>query len=68
MKINQESADLILSEMNSQTKKYGIFTVVTYDTKEMAFNPPLQDFITNFDKLLGDMQGVTAEVLRIINH
>ena len=71
VKINQESADLILSEMNSQTKKYGIFTEVHYgETVEvgMVFTPDKNFFIQAFDKLLLDMQSVTAEVLRIINH
>lgn len=70
VKINQESADLILSEMKNQNKKYGIYTVVSYDTKEngMSFNPAKTEFLTQFDKILIDMQSVTAEVLRIINH
>lgn len=70
MKINQESAELILIEMKNQNKKYGIYTVVSYDTKEngMSFNPAKAEFLTQFDKVLVDMQSVTAEVLRVINH
>lgn len=30
VKINQESADLILAEMSKEPKKYGITTAVTY--------------------------------------
>lgn len=72
VKINQESADLILVEMSKPVdqKKYGITTVVNYDTREngMSFNPTKTEFLTQFDKVLQDMQSVTAEVLRIINH
>ena len=51
-------------------KKYGITTVVNYASKEdgMSFNPARLEFISNFDKIIQDMQNVTAEVLRIINH
>lgn len=47
VKINQDSADLILNEM-STTKKYSIQTTVTFDTKEngLSFNPTKQEFFT----------------------
>ena len=69
VKINQESADLILHEMTN-TKKYNIQTTVSYDTKEngLTFNPTKQDFFSHFDKILQDMLGVTADVVRVINH
>jgi hypothetical protein len=43
--------------MKERDKKYGIFTVVSYDTVEngMSFNPTKTEFLTQFDKLLGDM-------------
>jgi hypothetical protein len=55
---------------DSNQKKYGIQSTVSYDTKEsgMSFNPAKAVFLTDFDKILLDMQSVTAEVLRIINH
>jgi len=63
---------LILNEMEKSPdqKKCGITTVVNFDTKEngMSFNPAKTEFLTQFDKILQDMQSVTAEVLRIINH
>jgi hypothetical protein len=56
--------------MKDKDKKYGIQTIVSYDTVEngMSFNPTKAEFLTQFDKLLGDMQSVTAEILRIITH
>ena len=69
VKINQESADLILFEMTN-TKKYNIQTTVAYDTREngLMFNPTKNEFFTQFDKLLQDMLGVTYEVVRVINN
>lgn len=47
VKINQESADLILYEMKN-SKKYYIQTTVTFDTKEngLSFNPTKNEFFT----------------------
>ena len=72
VKINQESSDLILQEMckDQNSKKYGIQTTVSYDTREngMSFSPTKAEFIAAFAKILLDMQSVTAEVVRVINH
>jgi len=73
VKINQESIELILFEMNN-TKKYNINTQVSFDAKDtgkeisLSFNPAKIDFITAFNKLLEDMENVASEILRIISH
>lgn len=70
VQINQESADLILVEMSKDQKKYGIQTTVDYDTEGdgMSFEPAQTEFVSQFEKLLGDMQTVTEEVVRVISH
>jgi hypothetical protein len=68
VKINQESADLILSEMVKDQKKYGISTTVSFASEGMSFEPAKTEFMTQFDKILTDMQGVTEEVSRVISH
>lgn len=71
VKINQESADLILIEMSKESqKKYGIQTTVDYDTEGdgMSFDPAQAEFVGQFEKLLQDMQSVTEEVVRVISH
>ncbi len=67
VKINQESIELILYEMNN-TKRYNINTQVNFDTKEvgLSFNPTKADFISWFNKLLDEMENVAGEILRII--
>ena len=66
--INQESADSILSEMKKDQKKYGIQTTVSFATEGMSFEPAKGEFITQFEKILQDMQSVTEEVSRVISH
>lgn len=66
--INQGSADLILYEMCKDQKKYGINTVVNFATDGMVFEPAQSEFVTQFDKILGEMQSVTEEVPRVISH
>ena len=70
VRINQESADLILTEMNKQNdqKKYGINTTISFAAEDMAFEPAKSEFITQFEKILQDMQSVTEEVSRVISH
>ena len=34
----------------------------------MAFEPAQTEFVAQFEKLLQDMQSVTEEVVRVINH
>jgi hypothetical protein len=68
VKINQESADLILAEMSKDQKKYGIQTTVSYAAEGMSFEPAKSEFITQFEKILQDMQSVTEEVSRVISH
>jgi hypothetical protein len=73
VKINQESIELILFEMNN-ARKYFINTQVSFDTKDsgkeiaLSFNPAKIDYITAFNKLLEDMENVASEILRIIGH
>jgi len=68
VKINQESADLILAEMAKDQKKYGIQTTVSYAAEGMSFEPAKSEFITQFEKILQDMQSITEEVSRVISH
>jgi len=70
VKINQESADLILAEMGKERGKYGIQTTVDFDPEGqgMAFEPAETEFAAQFEKLLQDMQSVTEEVVRVISH
>lgn len=55
--------------MQKQTK-YTINATVNFDTPEngLSYNPTKNEFIAAFEKVLLDMQSVTAEVLRIIQH
>ena len=46
VKINQESADLILTEMSSDKKKVSIQTTVSFATEGMSFEPAKSEFIT----------------------
>lgn len=66
--INQDSADLILYEMNKEQKKYGIQTFVSYATDGISFEPAKSEFISSFEKILTEMQSVTEEVPRVISH
>lgn len=66
--INQESADSILNEMKKDQKKYGIQTTVSFAQEGMSFEPAKSEFITQFEKILQDMQSVTEEVSRVISH
>jgi hypothetical protein len=56
VKINQESADLILFEMQKQTK-YSLNATVNFDTPEngLSYNPTKNEFIASFEKVLTDM-------------
>lgn len=65
--INQESADLILSEMDKEQKKYGINTTVSFAPDGISFEPAKNEFITQFEKILAEMQSVTEEVRRVIS-
>lgn len=69
VKINQESIELILYEMNN-TKRYNINTQVSFDTREngLSFNPTKMEFISAFNKLLDEMESVANEIVRIISH
>jgi hypothetical protein len=70
VKINQDSAELILSEMENQNKKYGITTTVSFDTEEqgMSFTPAKNEFLSQFEKILADMKSVTSDVQRVISN
>ena len=57
--------------MSRETKKYGIITTINFDNAEsgaMQFTPAKSEFLTQFDKILQDMQVITSEVVRIIGH
>lgn len=69
VKINQESIELILYEMNN-TKRYNINTQVSFDSREngLSFNPTKMEFVSAFNKLLDEMENVANEIVRIISH
>lgn len=69
VRINQESIELILYEMNN-TKRYNINTQVSFDIREngLSYNPTKSDFVAAFSKLLDEMENVAGEILRIISH
>lgn len=57
--------------MNNDQKKYTIQTTVGFDNSAeigLNFLPTKIEFLTHFDKMLSDMQIVTDEVVRVINH
>jgi len=54
--------------MKKEQKKYGINTIVSYATDGMSFEPAKNEFITQFEKILAEMQSVTEEVPRVISH
>ena len=56
-----------MNKQNDQ-KKYGIQTTVSFAAEDMAFEPAKSEFITQFEKILQDMQSVTEEVSRVISH
>jgi len=67
VKINQESAEMILKEIVNKERKYFIMTVMVFDLGEnsMRFNPPRTEITTFFDKLLVDMLLTAEEVNRV---
>lgn len=65
VRINQESIESILYEMNT-TKKYNINTQVCFDSTGLSYNPTKLDFIGGFNKLLDEMENVAGEIMRII--
>ena len=42
MRINQESAEFILSEMDSPLRRYAVTTEVTFVAEGMSFDPDKQ--------------------------
>lgn len=55
VRINQESADMILFEINNPNKKYFINTLVGFDNTtedNLSFMPPKQQFRNDFEQLL----------------
>jgi len=57
--------------MQNTSKKYSITTVVGFEPAPedgMNFTPAKSEFVSQFDKLLNDMQQVTEEVVRVISH
>jgi hypothetical protein len=71
VRINQEAAELIVSEMDREDRKYALQTVVGFDlTSEdgLSFTPTKTELASHLEKLLDDMQLVTEEVQRVINH
>ena len=63
MRINQESAEFILAEMDNQVKKYAITTQVEFEnTSGMSFAPDKSAFKTGMDKLLLDMKAAVESI------
>jgi hypothetical protein len=54
--------------MDKEQKKYGINTIVSFAQDGMSFEPAKNEFITQFEKILAEMQSVTEEVPRVISH
>jgi len=70
VKINQESAQKILHEMQLGTaRKYFVSISMLFDmdeaTTDMRFNPQKSEFTQFFEKLLLDMRGTAEEVNRV---
>ena len=69
VRINQESAEFILAEMDNQIKKYAITTQVEFDSPSgMSFAPDKSAFKTGMDKLLLDMKSAVEEIQPINLH
>ena len=69
MRINQESAEFILSEMDNTAKKYAITTQVEFDSPDgMSFAPDKSAFKTGVAKLLLDMKSAVEEIQPINLH
>lgn len=66
--MGDHAADLILYEMSKEQKKYGINTLVSFAADGMQFETGKNEFITKFETMLAEMQGVTDEVPRVISH
>ena len=68
VKINQEGADLVFHEMDQDDRKAGIGTKIDYSDTGMVFNPAEDEFVQQFEKLLGDMKQTCSEINRVIQH
>lgn len=71
VRINLESAQLILIEMDREDRKYNLQTTVGFDSSAedgLKYDPTKIDIENNLEKLLDEMQEVTAEIQRVINH
>lgn len=71
VRINLESAQLILTEMDRDERKYALQTVVGFDSNQddgLNYSPTKTELDSHLEKLLDDMQVVTEEVQRVINH
>ena len=66
VRINQEGADLIISEMDNELKKYYIQTDAYFDNDinitTLQFNTDSGLFVARFQELLRDMQQATEDV------
>lgn len=71
VRINLESAELILIEMDRDDRKYALQTVVGFGNNQeddLSYTPTKDELHSNLMKLLDDMQIVTEEIQRVINH
>jgi len=71
VRINQEACEIIVHEMDREDRKYAIQTVVGFDTTsedQLSYAPTKSELEGHIGKLLEDMQVVTEEVQRVINH
>lgn len=71
VRINQEACEIIVHEMDREDRKYAIQTVVGFDTTsedQLSYAPTKSELEGHIGKLLDDMQVVTEEVQRVINH
>jgi dynein heavy chain len=71
VKINQDSADLILKEMakdNKDNKKCFVQTLVDFNDTGVFFNPAVTDVTEKFGKELEAMLNATAELTGVSQH
>lgn len=68
VKINQDAADLVFSEMATEDRKAGITCWVQFDEEGMAFVPPEGEFVQAFATILTGVQTVCSDIARVITH
>lgn len=74
VKINQESAEKILLDMERTEKKYWIMTKIRFELDQgdqqegsscITFSPPKSEFLSSYEKLMKDMVATAEDVNRV---